>query len=136
MEKPKDTIKQEKQKMAISIGGGSGGGGGVGGVLVWGGVVAIGTLVSVISAIKLRNKRLPNKTNHHHPPPQPQPIPTTTDACNQLEVNNGNSSNDNQGKGLLVLLQDNSSPPPDYHPRFELIKHAFMYLVNHLHQRY
>ncbi|XP_058188010.1 uncharacterized protein LOC131304692 [Rhododendron vialii] len=130
MEKPKDKIKQEKQKMAISMGGGrgggggGGGGGGVGGVLVWGGVVAIATLVSVISAIKLRNKRLPNKTNHHHHPPQPQPIPITTDACNQLEVNNDNSSNDDQGKGLLVLLQDNSSPPPDYHPSGDGIKDA------------
>ncbi|KAF7153321.1 hypothetical protein RHSIM_Rhsim01G0287400 [Rhododendron simsii] len=123
MEKPKDTIKQEKQKIAISIGGGSGGGGGgVGGVLVWGGVAAIATLVSVISAIKLRNKRLPNKTNHH--PPQPQPIPTTTDACNQLEVNNDNSSNEDLGKGLLVLLEDNSSPPPDYHPSGDGIKDA------------
>ncbi|KAI8574782.1 hypothetical protein RHMOL_Rhmol01G0380700 [Rhododendron molle] len=125
MEKPKDTINQEKQKMAISIGGGSGGGGGggVGRVLVWGGVVAIATLISVISAIKLRNKRLPNKTNHQHHPPQPQPIHTTTDACNQLEVND-NSSNDDQGKGLLVLLQDNSSPPPDYHPSGDGVKDA------------
>lgn len=112
MEKPKGTrSKQEKQKMAISIGGG--GGGNVGGVIVWGGVVAIATFVSVISAIKLRNKRLPNKTN-------------------QLEVN-GKSSNDDQGKGLIVVLQDNSSPPSDYHPRFELNMH-FCIWVNHLHQ--
>ncbi|XP_057508365.1 uncharacterized protein LOC130791236 isoform X2 [Actinidia eriantha] len=103
MEKSKKTGKQEKQKMPIAIGGS--GGGGVGGVIVWGGVVAIATFVSV-SAIKFRKKRSPNKC---HPP---SPLPST-DVSNKLELNN---QNDDEGKGLRVLLQ-NSSPPTDHHLR-------------------
>ncbi|GFS35633.1 DNAse I-like superfamily protein [Actinidia rufa] len=101
MEKPKKTGKQEKQKMPIAIGGS--GGGGVGGVIVWGGVVAIATFVSVF-AIKFRKKRSPNKC---HPP---SPVPST-DVSNKLELNN---QNDDEGKGLRVILQD-SSPPTDHH---------------------
>ncbi|GFZ13752.1 hypothetical protein Acr_23g0021370 [Actinidia rufa] len=97
MEKPKKT---GKQKMPIAIGGG----GVVGGVIVWGGVVAIATFVSV-SAIKLRKKRSLNKS---HPPPPPIP---STDVSNKLELNN---KNDDEGKGHRVLLQD-CSPPTDHH---------------------
>ncbi|XP_057473564.1 uncharacterized protein LOC130761973 [Actinidia eriantha] len=100
MEKPKKTGKQEKQKMPIAIGGG----GVVGGVIVWGGVVAIATFVSV-SAIKLREKRSLNK---NHPPPPPIP---STDVSNKLELNN---KNDDEGKGLRVLIQD-CSPLTDHH---------------------
>lgn len=117
MEKPKDTSKQEKQKMVIGVSGG--GGGGVGGVLVWGAAVAIATLVSVSALKFMRNKRPPNKTNHD-PPPPPQPMPSTTDASNKLEVNH-HLSDDDQG-GLIILLQDNSSAPPDYHPSGDGIK--------------
>ncbi|PSR94741.1 FK506-binding nuclear protein [Actinidia chinensis var. chinensis] len=97
MEKPKKT---GKQKMPIAIGGG----GVVGGVIVWGGMVAIATFVSV-SAIKLRKKRSLNKSQ-----PPPPPIPST-DVSNKLELNN---KNDDEGKGLRVLLQD-CSPPTDHH---------------------
>ncbi|KAH7864756.1 hypothetical protein Vadar_033452 [Vaccinium darrowii] len=115
MEKPKDTSKQEKKKMVIRVSGG-----GVGGVLVWGAAVAIATLVSVSALKFLRNKRPPNKTNHD-PPPPPQAMPSTINASNKLELNN-HLSDDDQGKGLILLLQDNSSAPPDYHPSGDGIK--------------
>ncbi|KAL6978356.1 hypothetical protein U1Q18_020025 [Sarracenia purpurea var. burkii] len=117
MEKQSEnTTKQEKKKMVIGIGGG-GGGGSVGGVVLWGGLMAIATLISV-SAIRLRKKRLPNKGHHPTPPPSPVPPPPpqavpSADVSNNLDSNTNiddDDDDDDQEKGLRVLLHD-SSPP-------------------------
>ncbi|XP_052198996.1 uncharacterized protein LOC127806052 [Diospyros lotus] len=107
MEKRDGTRKQEKQKIQI-------GGGGVVGVLLLGGVAAIATVVSV-SAIGLRKRRANRSRLQPEFPeePPPQSIP-------KLELNN--QLLDDQGQGLLVILQDSSPPPSDYDPCTDGIK--------------
>ncbi|CAK9135065.1 unnamed protein product [Ilex paraguariensis] len=101
MQKTKKTDhKQEKNRVAVKMGGG----GIAGGIFLVGGALAIATLVSGF-AIRKRRQRSTSSTNNNQ---LPRPIPTSPP--NKVEENN----KDEGSKGLHLLVPD-SSPTMHHH---------------------